>query len=396
MKHILTAALVLTLLTAGTVAAGQFYGGKGYLHTNSALVLPPGALDLSYYARAYTAPVKSGGTSYFISNGTNAIATSFGFSRRVEIGFTQILYQMLNSTRDETGGSAGKPSMVPGNTYIRIKAAGYPIGDNMFWGFMGALRYRVGNFQDIHLEPFESVAIEPEATVLLSYYTKPLYPEEAPSYHLNLGYLNHNDAASPTDAAQEMNFLVSALFPRPRFDYGVELYGSAFMKQPGVSTLGRENWMYLCPMVRYKLFKGLSFTVGLDLLMMGGTDTSIPTTDPLPNYPGYRISGRINFTPSTAFYAAPTFVKANATTTGRERRTYAASGDQGGNYGGGGGGGPQFNRQELFRWGIEERGGDIQSVDLDLEKLRQDRKAAEEELKALKLKLEERQKSGQQ
>jgi len=52
-----------------------------------------------------------------------------------------------------------------------------------------------------------------------------------------------------------------------------------------------------------------------------------------------------------------------------------------------------FSRQELFRWGIEERGGDIQSVDLDLERLRADRKKAEEELKALKAKLEERQKN---
>ena len=32
---------------------GQFYGGNGYLHTNSALLLPPGALDLSLYARGF-------------------------------------------------------------------------------------------------------------------------------------------------------------------------------------------------------------------------------------------------------------------------------------------------------------------------------------------------------
>jgi len=391
MKRLL-ATLLLTLLIAGTSGAGQFYGGKGYLHTNSALVLPPGALDLSFYARGYTAPVKvRSGKSYFISTGTSALAASFGFSRRVELGFSQILYQMLNATRVPTGTRTGKGAMIPGNTYIRLKAGGYPLGNNMFWGFLTGLRYRVGLYQDIHMEPYQSSGIEAELTGLLSYYTKPLYPEEAPSYHLNLGYLNHNDAPSGTNSAQELTFLASALFPRPRYDYGVELYGSFFMKQPPVTTLGRENWMYLTPMVRYKLFKGLSFTVGLDLLMLGGDDTSIPTTDPLSNYPGYRISGKISFAPSTAFYAAPTFVKATAPTTGRERRTYSSGGE-----GSGGGGGPQFNRTELFRYGIEERGADIQSVDLDLEKLRQDRKKAEEELKALKLKLEERQKPAQQ
>jgi len=389
MKRLLTAAFVLALLMASTATAGQFYGGKGFLHTNAALVLPPGALDLSFYARGYTAPIKSkSGKSFFVSNGVSALSASFGFSRRVELGFTQILYQMLNATKGADGKAIGKGAMIPGNTYIRLKAAGYPIGDHMFWGFLTGLRYRVGLYQNIHMEPYQSGGIEVEALGLLSYYTKPLYPEEAPSYHLNLGYLNHNDAPSPTNAAQEINYLVSALFPRPRYDYGVELYGSAFINQPGTSILGRENWLYLCPMVRYKLFKGLSFTVGLDLLMMGSKDTSIPTTDPNPNYSGYRISGRINFAPSTAFYAAPTFVKADAATTGRERRTYASGGETNG----GGSGGPQFNRQELFRYGIEERGQDIQSVDLDLEKLRQDRKKAEEELKALKLKLEERQK----
>ncbi len=392
MKRVIAVFLtVFTLGVVGTAQAGQYYGGNAFLHTNTAIVLAPGALDLSVYDRAYLGKVDNPpGDDYFVTNGSSAFAAAFGFSRHVELGFTQILYQDVNATPrlDMT-----VTNLIPGNTYIRFKFGGYPLGDKMFYGGMAALRYRVGLFQNIHLEPYQGEGIEIEIGGLLSYYVKPLYPEEAPSFHLNLNLLNHNDADSPTDASQEVNFLVSSFFPRPRFDYGVELYGAFFYVDAPEAILSRENWMYLTPFVRYKLFKGLNFTVGLDLLMMGGTDKTFPSTDPLPNYPGYRITGKIRFTPSTAFYSAPTFVKADAPTgAGRQRSSYSAS-DGGG--GGGGGGTPMFNRQELFRWGIEERGGEIQSVDLDIEKLRMERKKAEEELKALKAKLEERQKTGQ-
>ncbi len=388
MKRIFTVMMTVFVLgIGGTAMAGQYYGGNGFLHTNTAIVLAPGALDLSIYDRAYIG--KPSGLDYFVTNGSSALAAAFGFSRHLELGFTQILYQDLNSTPrpDQT-----VITLIPGNTYIRFKYAGYPIGNNMFWGGMSALRYRVGLYQNIHLEPYQGEGIEIETGGLLSYYVKPLYPEEAPSFHLNLNLLNHNDADVPTDAAQELNFLVSSFFPRPRFDYGVELYGAFFYKEASKTVLGRENWMYLTPFVRYRLFKGLNFTLGIDLLMMGGTDKTVPTTDPLPNYPGYRISGKVRFTPSTAFYAAPTFVKADApsSNSGRQRSSYSASEGSGG-----GSGTPMFNRQELFRWGIEERGGEIQSVDLDLEKLRMERKKAEEELNTLKARLEERQKTEQ-
>jgi uncharacterized membrane protein YgcG len=382
MKRI-TILLALTVMIGVTSSgfAGQFYGGKGFLHTNTALLLPPGALDFSVYTRAFVGTMDGN----VITNGTSALASSFGFSRRMELGFTQITYQDLNETRK---GADEATVLIPGNTYIRFKIAGYTIGDNIFWGVMPALHYRVAKYQDVHLEPYSSEGIEAELTGIFSYYVKPLYPDEAPSFHLNLGYINHNDGTDPGSAAQALNFLVSGLFPRPRYDYGFELYGSNFMKAPSDSALSKESWMYMTPFVRYKLFKGLHFTLGLDLLLMGGTDESYPKHD--LNYPTYRIAGKINFSPSTAFYAAPTFAKASSASSGRERRTYSGGGGGGGESGGGS---PMFSRQELFRWGIEERGSDIQNVDLDLEKLRQDRKKAEEELKALKVKLEERQKA---
>jgi len=380
MKRIFALILIAGLFAALPANGGQFLGGKSYLHTNTALVLPPGALDLSSYFRGFIW-VKS--SDNYLTNGTSALAASFGFSRRVELGFTQILYQDLNGTKSIP---VDVSYMVPGNTYIRFKIANYSLMNNIFWGLMPALYYRVAMHHDIDLEPYQGNGIELELTSMLSYYVKPLYPDEAPSFHLNLGYHNHNDAETPFESSSALRFAAAAMIPRPRFDYGAELYGNIFTKHPPKDVFGREDWMYFTPMVRYKLFKGLHFTMGVDLLLLGQKETSKPGFSDRPNYSTWRLSGKINFAPSTAFYAAPTFVSATQSGgTGRERRSFESVTSAGGQT-------PLFNRQELFRWGIEERGLDVQSVDLDLEKIRLDRMKAEEELKALKAKLEEKQK----
>lgn len=132
MKRIITLILFGTLI-AGSLFAGQFYGGKGYLHTNSALVLAPGALDFSWYMRGFA--VYDNG---LFANGTSALSAAFGFSRHTELGFTQILYQDLNQT-SRSAADIRKQALIPGNTYVRIKFGGYPIGGNVVWGVMLAL-----------------------------------------------------------------------------------------------------------------------------------------------------------------------------------------------------------------------------------------------------------------
>ncbi len=385
MKRIIICLAITVALAAAWPASGaQFLGGKGFIHTNSALVLPPGALDFSFYARGYFVSLTTAGDEeWTLYNGCSALATTFGFTRRVELGFTQILYQDLNLTHRKSGDQIAY--IIPGDTYLRFKVGGYSIGSKIFWGFMPILRYRVGLYHDIHLEPYESNGVEVELVTLWSYYDKPLYPGEALSIHLNLGFLHHNDQEEMGDAAQSMNFLLGAVYPMQRFDLGLEIYGSSFITQPDTNVLGREDWIYATPFARYKLFKGLYFTMGVDVLLQGDEETSWPSNEALrdyPNYSNWRITGRINFAPSTAFYVSPTFVKVEEAAAGRERwsaaRARGATGDI-------------FDRQSLFRWAIEERGVGVEAIDLDLEKIRQERIKAEEELKKLKRKLEEKQ-----
>lgn len=371
-------AAILFLPVSGM--SGQMLGGKGYLHTNAARLLPPGAIDMSLYTRGFADLFTD--LDYVIKNGTAALSTSFGFSRKLELGFTQVLYQDLNATI--TKSAEVESNVIPGDTYIRFKFADLPFGEKMFWGVMPVLRYRTSKYHDIHLEPYSSVGITLDLTFMGSWYEKPLYQDDGMSAHVNLGYVNHNDAAAITDASQELQYLVSFIRPRTRFDYGVELYGTTFIKRPPVKNLSREDWLYITPLVRYKLFKGLQFTAGLDILLIGSENTSETVIENLSSYPNYstwRLSGRINFTPSTSFYSAPTFTAPDENISGRAKRSYDPSAGDPAEY---------FDRKALFKWAIEERTGEVEAIDLDLEKIRSERKKAEEELKRLKRQLEKK------
>jgi len=389
MKAISVGILVGTLFVIVLPAGGnQFMGGKGFLHTSSALLMPPGALDMSFYARGTVIPKRktSTGEEYTATNGTSAFSTAFGFTRRVELGLTQILYQDLNLTglRNVIDSSvAAASAMIPGDTYLRLKIGGWNIGEKAFWSIIPALHYRVGRFHDVQLEPYESYGVETELIGSLSYFQKPFYPDEALSVHLNVGYINHNDAENPTEAAQSVNYLISGIYPQRYFDFGLELYGSRFVKRPSVYVLSREDWTYATPFVRYKMFKGLNFTLGIDALLQGSKETSVTNLPDIVSFPSnyskWRVSGRVSFTPSTTFYLAPTFAKVDETGTGRSRMGADAMG------------GGSMDRQSLFRWAVEERGGGVEAADLDLQKIRQERIKAEEELKRLKRKLEEKQ-----
>lgn len=379
MKRFFSFILAFTILIAIPLYGAQFFGGKGMIHTNSALLLPPGALDVSLYVRGTM--MKPDNQDYLASNGTSALSATFGFTRRAELGFTQVLYQDVNDTP-----RGGDPTtvLIPGDTYIRFKLGGYNIANNLFFSYIPALRYRVAKFHNVHLEPYQSEAVEAELLTAWSWFWKPLYPDEDKSLHLNLGLINHNDMETITESSMQITYLLSFKYPKRIFDFGFELYGGAFIKRPPVSVLGREDWMYITPMVTYKPFKGLNFSTGLDVLLMGSKDTSVPEirdAKNFPNYPNWRLSGRISFAPSTAFYVAPTFAKTTDAAGGYERRKGVRSS----------GGNEFLDRQSLFKWAIEDQMGGVEAIDLDLEKLRQERIRAEEDLKRLKKKLEQKQ-----
>ncbi len=392
MNRKLLVTLMVAVLTAVSPAlATQFTGGIGYFNTNSALTLPPGALDMSLYVRGYVSFFnKDIGST--INNGTSALSAAFGYTRHTELGFTQILSQDYNLTPiSAMDRKNGMYAIIPGDTYIRFKFGGYQATNNIYWGVMPMLQYRVARYHNIQLEPFSTDAIQMELTGLASYYQKPLYPEEGISAHLNLGFQYFNDGNQDIPSSKAVNVLASFYKPwKGQFGYGGEVNGQFFTERPGKNAFGREDWLYVTPFARYDLFLGLKFTVGLDVLVIGSEETSKPANvdhsllNDYPNYPPWRLNMRVNFMPSTSFFTVPTFVKAtegeSALTAGRRRSSVVRSTS----------GTSTADRQAMFKWAIEERGGQIEAIELDLDKIRQERQKAEEELERLRKELEKR------
>jgi len=380
--------LCVLALTASTYA-GQFYGGKGYLHTATGIGLPPGALDIGLYARGYIASPP--GAVSAISNYTTAASANFGFSRHMEFCLTQTLYQDLNLT-SRARSQHSITAAIPGEAYVRVKFANYNFKNNFFWGVIPGLRIRTSAFHNIYLEPYQGNAMEVELTGALSYFQKPMFQDEGYSAHVNLGYINHNDRAALQDASQELTYLASFVMSTTKFDYGLEMYGNAFMVKPSSGIFGRENYFYITPMFTYKIFKGLYAIAGVDILAYNAKETTVitgpnPIPPDWPNYPTWRFTTRLQMTPSTPFYVAPTFVDVNDPGTGRERRRSSISPDTGDDL---------FSREQLFKWAIEERFGDQEQVDVDLDRIRQERRHAEEELARLKVELQQQQQPQQQ
>lgn len=358
---VLTYAVMVVLIAAAPAGSTQLSGGKGLTIVQFPTLLPPGALNVKLHSRAFATSLPA----FTLSNGTGAISFNFGFSKHVELGMTQILYQDLNL-------SAADPNtleQIPDDTYLRVKVGNYPLTVGNAYlklGILNQLRYRTGITDNIYLEPYCGDGIAWEVDLLLSYYTNPLYEENAPAVHFNLGYVNHNDAGyneSPIKATQEIVYGLAYTYPTRQFDFYLENSGSFFTKYPGEWAYSRENYIYVTPGVRYKMFYGLSISLAADVLLYEEKDSTVPAIpSDMPNYPSWRVNGVIDYSPSTIFYRQPTFSQADDPKTMRKLLR---------------------ERKSLFEWVVDEQEG-LEYIDLELEKIKAERKKAEEELEKLK------------
>ena len=357
---------VLGVLAAGTPAgATQFAGGKGLTIVQYPITLPPGALNVQLHTRAFAKSLPD----FTLSNGTGALSFNFGFTKHLEIGFTQILYQDLNVSAIDQD----HLEQIPDDTYLRVKLGNIPftVGNAYFkFGVLNQLRYRTGVVDNIYLEPYVSDGIEWEIDLLLSYFSNPLYEENAPALHFNVGYLNHNDAGignSPFKAAQEFVYAAAYVFPTRLFDFYLENSGLTFTNYPKEWVYSRESSIWLTPGVRYKMFYGLNLLLGVDVLLWSEDDKTSPALpDVYPNYPDWRINGTISFSPSTSFFRQPTFSQAGDPKNLRKLLR---------------------DRKSLFEWVVDDQEG-LEYIDIELEKIKAERKKAEQDLEKLKKELE--------
>jgi hypothetical protein len=381
-RLVLLMAIITTVVVTDPVGGTQFSGGKGLTMVQFPTVLDPGCLSITMHSRAFvkTIPASLGFNGQAVpagtlSNGTGAVSFNFGFSRHVEFGFTQVLYQDLNVSAQKN--SFVSLEQIPDDSYLRVKLGNYPISiGNAFFkvGVLNQLRYRTGLIHNVYLEPYSGGGIGWEIDFLGSYFTNPLYEDNDLALHLNLGYVNHNDAGTDSSlfrATQEFVYGLAAVYPTRHFDFSLETSGNAFMRKPRTNAFTQMNYQWLTPSVRFKMFYGMSALLGVDVLLWKGDDANsralldaLPEPE-YPTFPSWRLNGSLSISPSTTFYRQPTFSTVSDPQSTRKLLR---------------------ERKSLFEWVVDDQQG-VEYIDVELEKIKAERKKAEQELENLKKQL---------
>ncbi|MCA9782543.1 MAG: hypothetical protein KDC10_03375 [Calditrichaeota bacterium] len=386
MRSALALAFGSVLLVGPTLqASNQFLGGNSLANTHSAEILDPGRLVFSVHSRAWAKSIA--GFNY--SNVSQAVAINFGFSRHTELELIPILYQDLNLVNAVYN--------VPDDFYMRVKFGGYRM--NLFnqplkWGLHTGVRVNSSRFSNIYLEPYNGGANELMFGSMFSWYKNQLYPQEGLSAHFNLGYINHNDGNSESAVSifsgvtHELEYSFAARYPTQKWVFAGELFGNIFLSEPAPIMYSRGDALFLKPTARYRLFQGVTLGAGLDLrIFESGPSLFIQSEGPVPPgrekaevrinsdfpefYPPWRLNFNLQVEASTPFSRFDTFGSVRS----GSQRDWEMRKQTG------------LTQKEVIDW----LGSDAQSadfIDLELEKIRAERRKAEADLQKLKEKME--------
>ncbi len=358
--------------------AVQFSGGHGLFFTQSPLNYETGQLSMNVYTRGFMQREPR------ITHGSMAMTAEFGFTNRFEVGISLIAYQTVHYGSDPVAQGA---NMVPGNTRFRAKWGGFNfnMGEKKIYNaYSIMIDYRTGKQYNIYLEPYQDYAISGRIDTYFGYYWRPMSIAESPALYFNIGYINYNDFETITGSAQGLPIAIGFTKPNIKKAYSLELHGDFFLKRPTENKYSRENYLYLTPGYKYNMYLGLSFGFSLDVLVYTEKEKSnYDLGSGFPQYPPWRLNFKLGFTPSTAFYQIPTFEKPtketirqySGTPGAREFQTLSARRTI-------------TDKKSLFEWVVDENQG-AQYIDLELEKIREERKRAEKELLKLKNEIEE-------
>lgn len=363
----------------------NFNGGRGLTYVQSAWTLHPGYLTLRALTRSFgkvgNFPLPNGSTNAItIWDVTGRFSINYGLSKHFEVALSPVIYGDTNSGGDGIN--------IPDDLYLSLKVGSFSTpGSSLSYGFVINTRFPTAEDHNLPFEPYTTDHVAWGLTSLVSFSKDPLYPEDATNFHFNLGYWNHNDVGAqltnknapgtkPTTMSQELIFGAGVKFPSDKFDFSVELYGSAFLQRPPKAAYSREDYLYLTPAITYKPITWFNLYFGADFRLTKSNDltdyTLVSRTLPnsQPNYPAWRVNFGTSFTllPTTVYRENPRDVLMQKAQT----------------------------RRELFEQIIKERKA-TESAEAELERIKAERRRAEQELERLRQILEgELQKSQQE
>ncbi|KAA0226669.1 hypothetical protein KJ068_04755 [bacterium] len=350
-----------------------FHGGRGPTFVRSAWNLEPGYLTLythtRFYGKVVNAPAaapKTGTTAIAYWNVQGGAALNYGISRHFEASLVPMIYQDTNRS--------GKGFNIPDDIFLRLKIASLgQRGATMSYGIELGTRFPTGKTHNIPFESYSAGKFSFGATGIVSFARDPLYPEDGFSAHFNLGYWNHNDvgqilnpsspAIAVTKMTQEFLYGASIIMPSEKFNFRLELFGSAFINAPPTTAFSRTPVAYITPGVSYKAYRWMSLDASSDIRLSGQPSaTSVPARIfTLPSYSAWRVSlgAKITLLPTSLYSMS-------------ERDLLMRKAE---------------SRRELFEQIIKEQ-RETESAEAELERIKDERRKAERELERLRRILE--------
>jgi len=179
------------------------------------------------------------------------------------------------------------------------------------FGVAVTTRLPLAQYHNIQLEPYSAGRIEFGVSGLVSYSKDQIYPDDSFNAHINLGIIDHNDDGKKftesnfeyinTKNSREIYGGLALIYPMSKFDFSVELYGNYNISKPPPAAYSRHNFLYITPGIAYNAFYWLSLACGFDFRLTKNQSSSSPllsssTANFLPTYPTWRVnvSVRIN------------------------------------------------------------------------------------------------------
>jgi len=284
------------------VLAGSEQGNRGPIYLTTAWNLLKGDLTFQGNSRFYF-------NTKFVTTRINfwdvqgMFNVNYGIGKHHQIGLSQIIYQDNHKP--------GKGFNLPDDMFLRVKFGSFPAKPGPIkFGVLLTTRFPLAKHHNIQFEPYSSGNIEFGIMGLMSYTKNQIYPDSGFNAHLNLGIFDHNDRKKfkefgieyiNQNNSREIYGGLALIYPMIKFDFSVELYGNYNISKPPPIAYSRHNYLYITPGITYNAFYWLSLACGFDFRLTKNKSSASHlllnmTTKLLPTYPTWRInfSVRVN------------------------------------------------------------------------------------------------------
>ena len=283
----------------------------GAAHVSPAYTLAKNSSIIGFRSQNYFK-----GNAVFLPDGENSSTTFtqlsgglgffYGFTSNPEFGIGQVLYQKINMPDQDYN--------FPGDLFMRAKFGSFGAkGSPLCFGVQMDLRIPTAETYNIPLDLYSSGRIGLGVTGLCSIISEPDHPESGVNITANLGLFNHNDLGllltesigdtnTVKQSTREILYGFSFSYNLERIGCFAELYGRSFVDQPPVTAHTRENSIYCTPGVTFRPGSRVQFNLSADFRILGNKDETKYADDPdeptalprywekIPNLPAWRAN----------------------------------------------------------------------------------------------------------